>query len=58
MGQQAASCFSSIMTGEKADGTKLIGSWVDPRNGLDYFREEQNLLLLPGFEPQLVPPTA
>ena len=46
------------MTGEKADGTKGIGGLVDPRNGLDYFRKEQNLLLLLGIEPQLVHPTA
>jgi len=42
----------------KTAGTKRIGGCVEPRNGLEYFREEQNLLLLPATEPQLVHPTA
>jgi hypothetical protein len=46
------------MTGEKTVGTKWIGGCVEHRNGLDYFREEQNLLLMPGTERQLVDPTA
>jgi len=32
MGEQTASCFSSIMTGDRTAGTNWIGVSVDPRN--------------------------
>jgi hypothetical protein len=36
--------------GEKAPGTHWIGSWVDPRAGLDV--EKREFLTLPGLEPR------
>ena len=35
-------------------GTQCIGDWVGPRAGLNGFGEEENILLLSGFESRTV----
>ena len=39
---------------EIAPGTHWQWGWVGPRDGLNFFGKETNLLPLPGVEPQLV----
>ena len=46
---------AALSPGKKV-GIHSIADWMGPRAGLDSFREEKMLLLLPGFEPRTVQP--
>jgi hypothetical protein len=48
-GEWLASRPGRFTPGERADGTHLIGVWVDPRAGIDYI-EKRKFLNLPGLE--------
>jgi hypothetical protein len=36
-------------TSGKNTGTRLMGGWVGPREGLDAIRKDKNLLAMPGY---------
>jgi len=44
----------TALTLAKNRGTQQIGGWVGPRASLICFREEKNLLPLPGCKRQLI----
>jgi len=46
---------AALYPGKKV-GVHSTAGWMGPRAGLDSFREEKTLLLLPGFEPRIVQP--